>query len=175
MQRFMRSHGLRTLIVTGAAGNSGARNQDVLERAVEAAGTIVAALNVIAVDTRWPFIVADARAMPFADASVDLVLASAIIEQVGAEAYQTAFVREQLRVRKAAVITTPNRLFPIESHTSVLFHHWSPRWRASRQEFTRLLSRKEFAALLPPNARIIGRPWSPTFTALLAQQVEHHR
>ena len=63
------------------------------------------------------------------------------------------------------VITTPNKWFPVESHTSALFAHWFPSWRARQTAFTRLLSRREFANLLPAGAKVAGHWWSPTFTA----------
>jgi hypothetical protein len=67
------------------------------------------------------------------------------------------------------VITTPNRWFPIESHTSTILLHWSRKWRARHsREFTRLLSLGEFRDLLPVEAVIVGRRWSPTFTAFYA-------
>ena len=57
---------------------------------------------------------------------------------------------------------------PVESHTASILKHWSPGWRARREEFTRLLSLREFTALLPEGTRVVGRPWSATFTALYA-------
>jgi hypothetical protein len=94
------------------------------------------------------------------------VLSNAVIEHVGGEVDQRAMVAEHCRVGRAWVITTPNRWFPVESHTSVLFKHWSPVWREQRREFTRLLSRREFTSMLPPGTRVLGHRWSPTFTAL---------
>lgn len=113
----------------------------------------------------WAQVVADARDMPFADSSVDFVLANAVIEHVGDEVDQVRFVSEQTRVARSWVITTPNRWYPVESHTAVILKHWSPRWRAERHEFTRLLSRSEFVDLLPPGAVVRGRWWSATFAA----------
>lgn len=109
---------------------------------------------------------ADATRMPYRDQAVDMVLSNAVIEHVGGEASQAAMVAEQVRVGRHWVITTPNKWFPVESHTSAVLRHWSPRWRAGRSEFTRLLSRREFRRLLPPGTRVIGYPWSPSFTAL---------
>jgi hypothetical protein len=91
-----------------------------------------------------------------------------VIEHVGGEVEQRRFVAEHVRVGRDWVITTPNRWFPVESHTSAVLRHWSPRWRDSRPEFTRLLSLREFRDLLPADARVVGRPWSATFTAMSA-------
>lgn len=114
----------------------------------------------------WPAVIADGRALPFADGALDLVFSNAVIEHVGNEADQRAFVAEHERVGARWVMTTPNRWCPIESHTGALFRHWSRRWRQAHvADFTRLLSRAEFAALLPERARLQSGWWSPTFMA----------
>jgi hypothetical protein len=165
---FMMANGLRSVIFVGVAGEGANLNEDVLERAVEQSGQVVAAFNVYPTKTAWPFLVADGCAMPFKDKAADLVLSSAIIEHVGGEAQQRQFVYEHGRVGTAWVITTPNKWFPVESHTTTMFRHWSPKWRSQRDEFTRLLSRREFKSLLPGGTDIKGRPWSPTFMAFFA-------
>ena len=113
----------------------------------------------------WPYVIADGCLMPFEDQSFDLVVSNAVIEHVGDEAAQREFVREHLRVGRAWVMSTPNRWFPIESHTSTVFRHWSSRWRGDRTKFTRLLTRREFQDLLPADASVLGRAWHPTFLA----------
>ena len=120
--------------------------------------------------TEHPFMVADARNMPFEDDYVDFALANAIIEHVGEEHEQRQMVDEMTRVAHCWVITTPNKWFPVESHTHTLFLHWLPSWRRKHEhEFTRLLSLREFRALLPAGAEVSGRPWSPTFLARYAR------
>ncbi|MGH6981681.1 MAG: methyltransferase domain-containing protein [Stellaceae bacterium] len=82
---------------------------------------------------RSSFAVADGRALPFADDRFDYVHASAVIEHVGSRARQIALVAEAYRVaRRAAFLTTPNRWFPIELHTTLPLLHWLPprRFRA---------------------------------------------
>lgn len=167
---FLESQGVETLLLVGTTGtvDNAAANEDVVEEAVAVGRTVTMGVNIRPVVSPYPFTVADARALPFEDDYVDCALANAIIEHVGDESDQARFVAEQTRVARTWVITTPNRWFPVESHTSVLFLHWSPSWRAGRTEFTRLLSRAEFRRLLPEGARLTGHWWSPTFTACYA-------
>jgi len=166
----MTEHGCRTVLLVGATGRSGgAGNEDIVEDAVIGGRDVLAGFNVYPVeDTPYPFWVADARSIPAEDDFADFALANAVIEHVGAEYDQMSMVSEMTRVARCWVITTPNRWFPVESHTSVLFRHWSLAWRAKQTKFTRLLSRREFAELLGPSARIEGHWWSPTFTAYSA-------
>lgn len=112
---------------------------------------------------------ADGCALPFANGSIDLSLSNAVIEHVGGAGRQRQFVAEQTRVATNWVITTPNRWFPIEAYTAVLLRHWSRQWRLRQRAFTRLLAKREFRRLLPPEAELHGRCWSPTFTALYSQ------
>jgi hypothetical protein len=163
---FMDRVGAKSVLLCGAVGSGTQPNEAIVERTVAAhAGGVLA----VDVEDRgpqpWPFMVADGRDLPLADDQFDLALANAVIEHVGDAANQRKFVAEQARVARDWVITTPNRWFPVESHTSAVLRHWSPAWRQQRTEFTRLLSRREFAELLPDGARIVGRAWSATFTA----------
>jgi len=145
------------------------RNEGILERRLAEQTDILSACDILPCPSSpWPFVQTDARQLPYRDRAAGCVVSNAVIEHVGGLEDQRAFVAEHQRVGEAWVITTPNRWFPVESHTSVLFRHWSPRWRAARPEFTRLLSRREFLDLLPPTAVVSGRPWSSTFIAFHA-------
>jgi hypothetical protein len=74
------------------------------------------------------FVQADALALPFADATFDIVHAAAVIEHVGAFERQCGLLRECCRVaRRAVFVTTPNRWFPIEFHTVLPVVHWFPK------------------------------------------------
>jgi len=74
------------------------------------------------------FVPADVLAMPFADASFDLVHSSAVLEHVGSSENQAKMVAECLRVaRRGIFLTTPNRWFPIEFHTQLPLVHWLPK------------------------------------------------
>ena len=166
--RFMDEHAVRSVIFVGCSPGRNP-NEAIVESAVARQARVLAACDVIACrGLPWPFLQADGRQLPFAQAAVDMVLANAVVEHVGDRDDQRRFVAEQGRVGRTWVITTPNRWFPVESHTSALFAHWSARWRAGRPEFTRLLSRREFRELLPPEAVVLGRPWSATFVAFYA-------
>lgn len=163
---FMDEVGAKSLLMCGSSGVGAQPNEAIVERAVADHAVTVQAFDIRDVGEQpWPFMVADGRDMPFDDDEFDLVLANAVIEHVGDETDQRRFVAEHVRVARDWVITTPNKWFPVESHTSTVLLHWLPSWRAQRDEFTRLLSLREFRALLPADARVVGRPWSATFTA----------
>jgi hypothetical protein len=112
--------------------------------------------------TFWPeWIQADALDLPFEASSFDFVFSNAVIEHVGGEVEQIKFVNEHDRVGKNWVFTTPNRLFPIESHTQKLFIHMVRGWK--NNDVTRLLSKRDLRKILPPDSKIIGHWFSPTF------------
>lgn len=172
---FLRDRGCRTVLFVGAMGSEhdddpNMANAGIVEKSLMAEFDVKMGINVTPVVSPYPFVIADARELPFDDDYVDFALANAVVEHVGSEPDQEKMVKEMTRVARCCVITTPNRWFPVESHTSVLFLHWWPEWRRRHtSEFTRLLSRSEFKRLLPDNARIVGHPWSPTFTAYLCR------
>lgn len=164
---WMREHGCRTVLFVGTVGDHpSSANENIVEHALMREFEVVMGVDIEPRETSYPFQVADGRNLPFPEKWVDCSVANAIIEHVGSEADQRRFVAEQSRVARCWVITTPNRWFPVESHTSTLFLHWQPRWRNGRHEFTRLLSRREFVTMLPPRTEVVGKPWSATFTAL---------
>lgn len=70
---------------------------------------------------------ANGCALPFADASFDFAHSSAVIEHVGSCAHRAKLLAELWRVcRKGLFVTTPNRWFPVEFHTSLPLAHWLP-------------------------------------------------
>lgn len=81
-------------------------------------------------ESKYPgvtFVQADGRALPFPDKSFDYGHSSAVLEHVGNRECQIAFVRELWRVaRKGIFLTTPNRWFPVEFHTTLPMLHWLP-------------------------------------------------
>jgi SAM-dependent methyltransferase len=69
---------------------------------------------------------ADARALPFADGSFELVHCNAVVEHLPPDD-QRLLLAECCRVaHRAAFVATPNRWFPIEVHTRIPFVHWLP-------------------------------------------------
>jgi hypothetical protein len=89
------------------------------------------------------FIMADACELPFEDNAFHLAFCSAVIEHVGSRSRQKKLLQELTRVSRIAVITTPNRFFPLEFHTLTPFLHWLPR-RLFRG-FLRMTGRPFFA------------------------------
>lgn len=73
------------------------------------------------------YVRADGRDLPFADGQFDFVHSSAVLEHVGSAANQSTFLAELLRVaRQGIFVTTPNRWFPVEFHTTLPLLHWLP-------------------------------------------------
>ena len=72
-------------------------------------------------------------ALPFADASLDVVISNHVIEHVGDDAAQQNHLREIRRVLKAdglAYLAVPNRWMLTEPHYRLPFLSWLPRsWR----------------------------------------------
>jgi ubiquinone/menaquinone biosynthesis C-methylase UbiE len=162
----MRRTGSRRILLVGGMASGTEPNEGIVERLVAEHASEVVSINLYDPGPQpWPHLIADGCRMPFADQSFDLVVSNAVIEHVGGLQEQLAFIGEHQRVGRAWVITTPNRWFPVESHTSTLFAHWSAGWRARRTEFTRLLSRAEFRRVLPAGATLRGHPWQATFLA----------
>jgi SAM-dependent methyltransferase len=84
---------------------------------------------------RYPavaYVQGDACALPFADGAFDFYFSNAVIEHVGGEERQQAFVAEAVRVARRAFVTTPNRWFPFEVHTRLPLVHWLPERAAYR-------------------------------------------
>jgi len=77
---------------------------------------------------------------------------SLVIEHVGDNEAQLAFLNEMLRVSKSVYFTTPNRWFPVEAHSRQLFRHWS------REHFDRWArTRKNSSYLVYPALNLLGR------------------
>ena len=103
-------------------------------------------------------VTADGRELPFADGAFDVAFSNAVVEHVGGREDQRRFVHELCRVARRAFVSTPNRWFPIETHTLVPFVHWLPRrpreriFSALRRERWRgveLLGARELLGLFP--------------------------
>jgi hypothetical protein len=83
------------------------------------------------IEEQWSgmkYLCGDGRNIPLSDNSFDLVFSHAVIEHVGDWDNQNKFVSECVRVAKKYVfLTTPNRWYPIETHTALPFLHWLPK------------------------------------------------
>jgi SAM-dependent methyltransferase len=95
---------------------------------------------------------ADGRDLPFEDGSFDIGFSNAVVEHLPDVDSQRAFVAELCRVSRRVFLTTPNRWFPLDTHTLVPVAHWLP--DARRDAVYRLLGRREGLGLrlLSPSA-----------------------
>jgi SAM-dependent methyltransferase len=110
-------------------------------------------------------IVADGRALPFADGEFDVGFSNAVVEHVGGHDDQVAFVHELCRVAKRVFVTTPNRWFPLEVHTLLPVVHWLPRAaQPSSLDEIDLLGPRAFRDLFPYPVRL--RNHGVTLTAI---------
>ena len=65
--------------------------------------------------------------LPFDDQAFDLAFSNAVLEHVGSAVRQQLFIAEICRVARRVFITTPNRWFPVEPHTSLPLVHYLPK------------------------------------------------
>jgi hypothetical protein len=103
-------------------------------------------------------VTADGRELPFVDDAFDVAFSNAVVEHVGGRSDQRRFVHELCRVAPLVFVSTPNRWFPVETHTLVPLVHWLPAaardrafaaLRRDRWRGIRLLSSGELLALFP--------------------------
>ncbi len=110
-------------------------------------------------------VVADGRALPFADGEIDVGFSNAVVEHVGGREDQLAFVQELCRVAGRVFVTTPNRWFPVEVHTLLPLVHWLPRpAQPSSLDGIDLLGPRAFRALFPYPVRLLNH--GVTLTAI---------
>ncbi len=174
---FMAETGSRAVLSVGVHARKYQRFENQVEAAIQSKADFFVASGKPEGDVEgadWnPYVVADGCHLPFADDAFDMVVSNAVIEHVGDADRQRLFVAEHLRTARNVVITTPNRWFPVESHTQVLLLHWWAKWREhpDRQKlFTRLLSKSEFKELLQSPMTIDGGELSPTFLARYSRE-----
>jgi SAM-dependent methyltransferase len=103
---------------------------------------------------------ASGTALPFEADEFDVAFSNAVIEHVGNREEQRRFVAELCRVAPRVFLSTPNRWFPVETHTLVPLAHWLPRPAADRAmrilrrrdwEGVELLGKRELLELFPPS------------------------
>jgi SAM-dependent methyltransferase len=165
IQKYITANSIKSCLIVGAIPKgSNDAYQNLIEIGVLRILEDVVISGIESDGGEWPnWHQADGTNLPFSDKSFDLVLSNAVIEHVGDFERQHKFIEEHLRVGRFFILTTPNRLFPIESHTQVIFKHMKKTW--THPSFTRLLSKADLKELLPPSALIKGNNLSPTFIA----------
>ena len=108
-------------------------------------------------------VTADGRELPFDDDAFDIAFSNAVIEHVGGRDDQRRFVHELCRVARRVFVSTPNRWFPVETHTLLPFAHWLPRgarnavFRTLGQggwQDLNLLTGRQLVALFPEPERV---------------------
>ena len=126
------------------------------------------------------FVLGDGLSLDYSSNKFDLVFSNAVLEHVGKYENVERFILEAYRVsRKDVILITPNRWFPLETHTKILLLHWLPKqvFRKfirllgmdffSREENLNLLSRKDLKKILAStgiqsykihNLRFMGLP-----------------
>jgi len=87
-------------------------------------------------------VTADGRELPFPDGAFDVAFSNAVVEHVGGRRDQRRFVHELCRVARRVFVSTPNRWFPVETHTLVPLVHWLP--RGPRERIFAALGRDEW-------------------------------
>ena len=104
-------------------------------------------------------VTASGTELPFEDDAFDVAFSNAVVEHVGARDQQRRFIAELCRVAPRVFLSTPNRWFPLETHTLVPLVHWLPRGQADRAmhalrrrnwERVELLGKRELLELFPP-------------------------
>jgi hypothetical protein len=126
-------------------------------------------------------VVADGRELPFADDEFDVAFSNAVVEHVGDRRAQRDFVHELCRVAPRVFASTPNRWFPIETHTLVPLAHWLPRGprerafsalKRSAWDGVELLSPRTFVSLFPASVRAHAVDIGMT-TTVVAERSRH--
>lgn len=119
-----------TVLLVGASGvqREGLGTDNYVERGV-AAFTAAQGLVYGDGDPRLgcPYTSGDACSLPFEDDSFDYVVSNAVVEHVGGPDRARQMLSESRRVaRRGAFHMTPDRWFPVETHTQLPLLHWLP-------------------------------------------------
>lgn len=136
------------------------------------------------------FIHYEGGVFPFEDNQFDWVFSNAVIEHVGDKSKQLQFVEEMLRVAQNVYFTTPNKYFPVDAHTNVLFRHWfdkhfyswceknNPHWTRenllllSKSDLLNLLGEANTPNYLFRSNRVLGMPM--TFTVVVNNSINRN-
>ena len=165
---FIDSRNIKSCLIVGANSNANTPGfVNLIEHSIQDSiarrgGADVVVSGIEAHGVGWKnWLQVDGRNLPFEADAFDLVFSNAVIEHVGEMEDQVEFIKEHDRVGKNWILTTPNRLFPIEGHTRVIFIHMRKNWK--HPSFTRLLSKSDLLKMLPEGCVIKGNIFSPTF------------
>jgi len=125
------------------------------------------------------YVVADGCNTGLSSGSFDVVFSNSVIEHVGGIERQRQFAAECMRCGRGFFVQTPNRWFPVDTHTLAPFIHWFPQrifrrlvrfsprlvlFKSSRRELEdfrnlRLLARRDLQELFPGAQIIQERFW----------------
>lgn len=72
------------------------------------------------------YIVGDGCRTGFPSGSFDIVFSNSVIEHVGGYERQKSFASECIRCGRGFFVQTPNKWFPLDTHTLLPFAHWLP-------------------------------------------------
>jgi hypothetical protein len=72
------------------------------------------------------YVVGDGCHTDFPDAAFDVVFSNSVIEHVGGIDRQRQFATECMRCGRDFFVQTPNKWFPVDTHTLMPFAHWLP-------------------------------------------------
>lgn len=175
--------GASVLLVGAEGGGGDGRNSNLVELSLAKVCDVTAVYYDERPDMRLRaagvrLVRADGKRLPFKDHSFDYVVSNAVIEHVGIMNDITNFLSESRRVaRLCSIHTTPNRWFPIETHTGIPLLHWLPRTlhasllRNKRYRFSvddTLLSAHDLRRL-SPRATVTGQPAICALTLVLVE------
>lgn len=164
LQQFYSRYRGGAILDAGVSGSSRVESENIFLHSFRGDRSMYTALGVqdlTELSNIYPqsrFITYDGKIFPFEDGEFEWIFSNAVIEHVGMYSDQLIFLNEMMRVGKDVFFTTPNRWFPIESHTNAVFLHWMPpkiffKWTAKNapywtKENLNLLDHQLLASLL---------------------------
>lgn len=167
-RQFVATRQIKSVLFVGVSADHTDSYSNLIETQLQHEVDVAVATGLgapLEVASKWrDYRFANALDLPFENQSFDLVYSNAVIEHVGDKTAQQTFVNEHARVGKHFILTTPNRMFPIEAHRHVLFAHWSRSWVDPAGSVSRLVSKRDLVDLLPPGSKIRGSSFAPTLT-----------
>lgn len=195
LQQFYACYSGGTVLDAGVSGRSRVESENIFLHSFTGDRSLYTALGVedlTELSNIYPesrFITYNGKLFPFEDSEFEWVFSNAVIEHVGSYSDQLQFLNEMMRVGKNVFFTTPNRWFPIESHTHAFFLHWLPpdiffKWSAKYKPYwtkdnLNLLDHKLLDRLLADSSarkyeivpnKLLG--WTMTFSVFCSASAE---